>query len=74
MRYCPTHQIKHVAQEIHGTGFFKQDNGHVEPAPMDKWRFYLARDINPTLYPTRKAAWEAYCPWVVEHYPNLTQG
>lgn len=70
-RYCPTHGSKHSPQEIHAAGHFELVDGERKPIPRERKRYFVAREGRTVTYPSRRAAWEAYCPWALKEDPDL---
>lgn len=70
-RFCPVHGIRHSSQEVHVFRHFVNIDGEWKAIPRERKRYFLAREGRTTLYQSRWAAWEAYCPWALEQDLDL---
>lgn len=70
-RSCPIHGSRHSSQEIHTLQHFENVGGKWKAIPRERKRYFVAREGRNATYPSRRAAWEAYCPWALEQYPDL---
>lgn len=74
MKRCPVHGLTHSVQEVHATHHFEDVGGVWKPIPIERKRYFVAREGRAVTYPSRRAAWEAYCPLSAAEDPSLWGG